>query len=136
LGFAFKITVFAESFKPQYLLWYEGYRTKKIKSQIMKALKENGTYNKRVDDFQVDNLVFNLVLIHNSKADILKRGQMVNLRKSEDDPFYQINFSISVFHNAVKSINTILKSLGLEKAKVESNPQRDAMQALQDLLKS
>ena len=84
----------------------------------------------------IDSLVFNLVLIQNAKQDIATRGQMVNLRKSEDDPFYQINFSVSIFHNAVKSINGLLKQLGLEKTKVEFDPQQEAMNALNDLLKS
>jgi hypothetical protein len=109
---------------------------KKIKSQIVKSLKAKGAYSKDVDDLLIDSLVFNLVLIDNAKLDIQKRGQMVNLRKSEDDAFYQINFSTSIFFNAVKSINTLLKQLGLEKARVESDPQQEAIKALNDLLES
>lgn len=107
---------------------------KKIQHQIIKALKEKGTYSKETDDFLVDALLFNLVLIHNAKQDILTRGQMVNLRKSGDDPFFQINFSVSIFHNAVKSINLILKQLGLEKVNVEADPQEDALKQLKQFL--
>lgn len=108
---------------------------KKIRAQITKALKAQKLYNKDVDDFQIDNLVMNLVLIHNAKADILARGQMVNLRKEGEDPFYQINFSVSIFHNAVKSINTLLKQLGLEKMRHESAPKENALKELHELLK-
>lgn len=90
---------------------------KKIKAQIIKALKAGNIYNKDTDDFQIDNLVMNLVLIDSARKDIAERGSMVNISSNEDRPFYQINFSVSIFHNAIKSINTILKQLGLEKIK-------------------
>ena len=114
-----------------------GTEQKKIKAQLIKVLKGQKRYCKETDDFQIDNLIYNLKIIESCKADIDKRGIMVNLRKSEDEPFYQINFSVSLFHNSIKSINTILKSLGLEKQKVEAKAEdekENALKALQDLI--
>jgi hypothetical protein len=108
---------------------------KKITSAIVKTLKEKNIYNKDTDDILIDSIVFNLELIRGAKDDIEARGQMVNLRKSSEDPFWQINFSISIFHNAVKSINTLLKQLGLEKLKVESDSKEDALSYLNEIIK-
>jgi hypothetical protein len=108
---------------------------KKYKNQIVQLLKSRGQYSKAVDDILVDSLVFNFRLIQDAQEDISKRGQMVNLRKSEDDPFYQINFSISIFHNAVKSINSILKQLGIEKQIEAPDSKADALKMMNEILK-
>jgi len=108
---------------------------KKIKSAIVKTLKEQNIYNKAFDENLIDNLIFNLVLIADAKRDILSRGNLVNLCKEGEEPYYQINFSISIFHNAVKSVNTILKQLGLEKVKVETDVTADALQQLNEIIR-
>jgi hypothetical protein len=93
---------------------------KKIKAQLTKALKSRGFYQKETDDILIETVIFNLELIREAKAEISKRGQMVNIGKDKD--FYQINFSVSIFDNSVKSIDTILKQLGLDKLEVENDP--------------
>lgn len=106
---------------------------KQIKTGLIKLLKKKNKYDKVTDDQLIDSLIFNFKLIEDSKDDILKRGTMIDIGK--DRPFYQINFSISIFHNAVKSINTILKQLGLEKIKVdETATVVDPIQQLNEFL--
>lgn len=107
----------------------------KIRANLIKACKVNQTYTKEVDDLLIDSIVFNLVLIESAIADTETRGQMINLRKQGEEPFYQINFSVSVFHNAVKSNNTLLKQLGLEKVKVESDGKESALNYLNQIIK-
>jgi hypothetical protein len=46
---------------------------KRIKTHLVKVCKVQGTYKKEVEDFQIDNLVYNLTLIHNAKADIFEK---------------------------------------------------------------
>jgi hypothetical protein len=70
---------------------------KKIKQQIIKLLKARKMYTKEIDDFLIDQLLFNLKLIDYSIKDIQSRGTMVNIGK--DQAYWQINFSISIFHN-------------------------------------
>lgn len=107
----------------------------KIKSAFVKVLKKKKIYEKDVDDPLIDQIIFNLKLIEDAKDDIIKRGSLVNLRKDKEaDPFFQINFSISILHNAIKSNNTLLKQLGLEKIKVEVDAKEDAMVQLRTLL--
>jgi len=108
---------------------------KAIKRGFLKLLKKKKVYEPEVDDALVDQIIFNLKLIEDAKTDIINRGSMVNLRKDKDEePFYQINFSISILHNAIKSNNTLLKQLGLEKARIEVDPKDDAMLSLKALL--
>lgn len=108
----------------------------KLKKALIKLLKEKGTYNEATDNTLIDSILFNIKLIEDAKTDIQSRGSMVNLRKEGETPFFQINFSISIFHNAVKSINTLLKQLGLEKEKKEADTTSDAIEQLNLLLKS
>lgn len=43
---------------------------KKVKAQIIKAVKARDTHTKEIDDFLLDNLIMNLILIGNAKKDI------------------------------------------------------------------
>lgn len=105
-----------------------------MKADLVKLLKSKNQYCKETDDQLINQIVFNLKLIEDSQADIAKRGVLVDISKTSE-PYMQINFAISIYHNAIKSNNTLLKQLGLEKVKLESDPKQDAEQALQDLLK-
>lgn len=106
---------------------------KKLKTSIIKELKSRGTYQKETDDFLIDTLLFNLELIREAKLDIQSRGQMVDIGNNKQ--FYQINFSVSIFHNAVKSINSILKQLGLEKPKAkDTDAKEDALTQLNEII--
>lgn len=107
-------------------------QAKSIKSGLVKILKKKKQYDKDSDDMLIDSLIFNLKLIEDSKADIHTRGTMVNIGK--ETTYYQVNFSIGVFHNAVKSINQILKQLGIEKAKVTNDIEQDPMIAFKDFM--
>jgi len=105
---------------------------KKFTKGIVDTLRTRGTYDKAVDDVLIDNLIFNLVLIENAKKDIVHRGQMVDIGKNNE--FFQINFSVSIFHNAVKSVNAILKQLGLEKMRVEVDPRDTTLNQLNEII--
>ncbi|SKC53566.1 hypothetical protein [Ohtaekwangia koreensis] len=107
-------------------------QVKNIKSGVIKLLKKKKQYDKETDDMLIDSLIFNLKLIEDSKADILTRGTMVNIGK--EVPYYQVNFSVGVFHNAVKSINQILKQLGIEKARASNELEQDPMQAFNEFM--
>lgn len=109
-------------------------QAKRIKSGIVNILKKKKQYDKDSDDMLIDSLIFNMKLIEDSKADILTRGTMVNIGK--EVPYYQVNFSIGVFHNAVKSINHILKQLGIEKVRVSNELEQDPMKAFNEFMQN
>lgn len=118
----------------QYLLNMKPAQAKKIKASFIKVLQQKNVYEKEIDDFLIDQFILNLKLIADSEKDIAKRGNLINLRQANQEPYFQINFSISILHNAIKSNNTILKQLGLEKAKIEIDTKETAFNNLQSLL--
>jgi hypothetical protein len=106
---------------------------KKLKTALIKELRTRGTYQKETDDILIDTLLFNLELIREAKIEIQSRGQMGDIGNNKQ--FYQINFSVSILHNAVKSVNSILKQLGLEKPKAKDvDPKEDALSALNEII--
>lgn len=106
---------------------------KKVKASVIKLLKSKKIYEKDIDDQKIDEYIFNLILIQEAKANIARRGVMVQMGK--DPNFEQQNFAIGIYHNAIKSNNTILKQLGLEKTKIEMDiDDRDAINKLNEFL--
>ena len=56
------------------------------KKKLTEYLIEKGIYNE-VDEYLVDEFVFNLKLIKESREDIKKRGSVVNIAKPENKPY-------------------------------------------------
>lgn len=101
---------------------------------MIKLLKTKKIYEKEVDDLLIDQFIFNVVLIDDAQQDIATRGAMVNIATDRNKKFMQQNFAIGILHNAIKSNNTILKQLGLDKVKIEVDKTSDAFNNLKSLL--
>jgi hypothetical protein len=56
------------------------------KKKLREYLIEKEIYNE-VDEFLVDEFVFNLKLIDDAKRDISKRGAVMNIAKPENNPY-------------------------------------------------
>ncbi|HYG03028.1 MAG TPA: P27 family phage terminase small subunit [Chryseosolibacter sp.] len=92
------------------------------------------TYLKKVNQFEqsditlIDELVYQLELVNEAKRDIAQRGQMINLRKTGEEPYYQINFSVSIIQKATKIIQSIYKQLGLDVVSRLKRSKQDSQQ--------
>ena len=115
--------------------------TDKLKKEIIRILKREKLYES-TDLTLIDELIFNIELIAEAKADVKKRGININLRNDEDNPFYQLNNSLSVIQKSTKIIQSLYSQLGIDvitrikKAdkKVEDK-KGDALDRLNELLK-
>jgi hypothetical protein len=85
---------------------------KKLKENIIILLESKGNYE-GTDDNLIDILIFNLQECDKSMKDIRKTGQKVNVRRSGEEPYYQLNLSIAAHNQFSKNANTIYSSLGI-----------------------
>jgi hypothetical protein len=112
-----------------------------VKQVVIDLLKKQNMFE-QADMTLLDELVYQIQMLNEAKIDIVTRGQMVNLRKSEDDPFWQINFSVSIVQKSTKIIQSIYRQLGIDvvsrmkkEGKETINKQDVALQELQALMK-
>lgn len=82
------------------------------KKKLREYLVEKGIYNE-VDEFLIDEFVFNLKLIDEAKRDISKRGIVMNIASAGNNPYFQKNISLSVMETATKTLLAISKKLAL-----------------------
>lgn len=106
---------------------------KKIRTEIVKALKQKDDYEKDSDDILINELLFNLEMVSAAKDDIRLRGTIQDIGK--DKPYYQVNNSISVYHSATDKILRILKQLGFKKEVKDTDGKETALDSLSKLLK-
>lgn len=101
-----------------------------LRRRIRKQLRDAGTYE-IVDETLIEELVYNTILANQAKADIARRGIMVDMSTKEDREYITTNPSVNVYNTALKQITSIAqrlgispaerRKLGLEKKKVEKN---------------
>ena len=87
---------------------------KLLASDITKYLISKGVYDK-VDSTLINELAFNVKLCDDAKEDIEDRGIQVDIRKNKekDEPYMQVNQSVSIYNGALKMITAISTKLGL-----------------------
>jgi P27 family predicted phage terminase small subunit len=84
----------------------------RLKASIKKYLTDKGLYEK-FDLTMIEELIFNIRMSDEAKADIKARGFQVNVRASKTHPLYQTNQSVSIYQTACKQITSLSNRLGL-----------------------
>jgi len=83
-----------------------------LADDITKYLEDKGVYDE-VDTTLINELVFNVKLCDEAKIDIDKRGIQVDISKSKDRKYWQVNQSVTIYNSALKMITAISTKLGL-----------------------
>ena len=100
----------------------------RIINGIKRYLKKKQVYEK-IDDTLITELAFNVYLMDEARADIKERGIQVNIRANPDDePYYQVNQSVSIYNGAVKLVAVLATKLGIsvqERAKLGLEIKKD-----------
>lgn len=111
---------------------------KKIKSTIEKELKARSLYEK-VDQYLIEELLYQFELLEMAKADITVRGIQINVRQ-QGEPFYNLNQSVSVVQTCTRTIQSLMRQLQItpqERAKIKLDDQskdtQNSLEMLQDL---
>ena len=81
------------------------------KKRITDNLKEKDIYND-IDDFLVDELIYNTKLAQMAKKDINDRGVVVAINAAET--LFNTNPSVNVYMSAAKMILNIARKLNLD----------------------
>ena len=81
----------------------------KVRRQIVKLLKEKGTYSKQIDDHVVDRLVYQMQMVDDAEKSLNINGMVMDTHSG----YRQQNPEISIINNANKQILSYLKTLGL-----------------------
>lgn len=92
-----------------------GAKYTKIRKELIDYLKDKGVYEE-TDEFQVDELMFNLRLADDAKEDIVENGLKAGERQD------RVNPSVNVYMSCIKNINTLATKLGItvqERAKLK-----------------
>jgi P27 family predicted phage terminase small subunit len=102
---------------------------KALKAAIKKYLTNKGLFEK-LDMTLIEELVFNIRIADQARADIAERGIQVNVRASRSSPLFQTNQSVSIYQTACKQITSISNRLALsvdtrEKLGLKSDPQSE-----------
>lgn len=69
-----------------------------------------------VDDYLVDELLFNQLLIKQAKKDIKDKGLLINVSSNPDKEYYQTNQAVTIYNNSLQNILKISRKLGLSAA--------------------
>lgn len=101
-----------------------------LAQDITKYLEAKGVYDS-VDTTLIDELAFNVSLCDKAKEDINERGLLENIRKKGENPYMQVNQSVSIYNGALKMITAISTKLGLTvldrtKLKLKDNKKPDS----------
>lgn len=88
-----------------------GAKYTKLKKVINDYLEDKGVKDE-TDKVLVDELIFNIYLGDEAKADIQQRGILVNIRIT-GKPLMQTNQAVNIYSQASKNIQTICTKLGL-----------------------
>lgn len=85
---------------------------KLTKKRLFEYLNEKGIYNS-VDIYLIDEFMFNLGMINESKLNISKIGSVMNVSKDSKNPYYQQNPSVVIYNKSMKNLLDISRKLGL-----------------------
>ena len=82
-----------------------------LKKSIEGYLKNQDLYHES-DDILIQELVFNIELAQEAKADIKLNGLQVNVTRNPDrDPYYQKNRSVDIYQQCLKNVQALFKQL-------------------------
>lgn len=66
-----------------------------------------------VDEYLIDEFIYNLKLQIQAKKEIKDKGLLLNVSTNPNKPYYQQNQAISIYNSCVKNILNISKKIGL-----------------------
>ena len=101
-----------------------------LKKSILDYLQSRDMWHES-DEVLVDELVFNMGLSKQAKADIKKNGITMNItRDPKRDPYYVKNQSVNTYQQALKNIQSLFRQLSLspnerQKLKIELSLRKD-----------
>ncbi|HHX68034.1 MAG TPA: P27 family phage terminase small subunit [Gallicola sp.] len=83
------------------------------KKQIIEYLKNKNIYDD-CDVMLVDELIFNLQMIKNSKREIKDKGVLIDIARADaDKEYWQQNPAIAIYNKSVKNLLDITRKLSL-----------------------
>lgn len=106
-----------------------------MKDRIIKYL-EKCELDDDINEFLIDELIFNIELAKTAKEDIIKNGIKINITRNHDKkPFYQKNRAIDIYTQALKGITLLCTKLCLtpsdrQKLKIERKDAEDRLDKL------
>ena len=83
---------------------------KTTKKQIIAYLKKKKVYED-IDELLITELLYNLTLMEDLKADILTRGTVVAINTAQT--LFNVNPSLSAYQTASKALMTLCLKLGI-----------------------
>ncbi len=87
-----------------------------MKEIIIKYLKDKDLFHES-DIVLIDEIVFNIELLEECKADIRLNGHKEDITRDPDkEPFYQKNRSVDVYQQALKNIQALFRQMILTPA--------------------
>jgi phage terminase small subunit len=90
-----------------------GTRYSRIRTVIKKCLQDREVYD-AADDILIDELLYNLKISDDAKADIKSRGYQINVVTDPNkNAYYQQNPSVGTYLQTVKNVGMILSKLGI-----------------------
>ncbi len=98
-----------------------------IRKEILQLLEDKNLLED-TDVHLVNELVYNLYLADESRKSIAEHGILVNIRKSDENPYYQTNPAVNVYNQAIKAVITFTTKLGItpqERAKLKITSEGD-----------
>lgn len=82
------------------------------KEEIIEYLNNIGIYE-TVDEYLVDQFIYNLEMIEQAKETLLTTGIVINIARPENNPYFQQSPAISVLNSATKNVLSISRKLAL-----------------------
>ena len=84
---------------------------KLTKPKVVRFLKEKDIYNE-IDEFLIDEMLYNLELARQAKADLKKRGVVVPI--NTEQTLFNTNPSNNIYQASIKQALTICRKLGID----------------------
>ena len=82
-----------------------------LKDLIIEYLKDNRLYHGSTDPL-IDELMFNIDLLRQTKEDIIENGYQKNITRNPDkEDFFQTNRSVDNYNKALKNVRDLYKDL-------------------------
>ncbi|RCW38672.1 P27 family phage terminase small subunit [Marinilabilia salmonicolor] len=82
------------------------------KKQLIEYIKTKGLYED-VDLVMIDELLYNIRIAKQSKADLKKYGLMMNVSKNDEKPYFQQSPAVNIYNSSIKNIMNLSRKLAL-----------------------
>ncbi|MFW5891753.1 MAG: phage terminase small subunit P27 family [bacterium] len=82
------------------------------KKELVKYLEEKGQLE-NIDLVMVDQYFQNLKIAKKAATKVNKEGILINVRKDDENPYYQQHPALAVYNAAVKNLMNLSRKMGL-----------------------